>query len=250
MQALTTVIKVKDAQGRVIEEKEVATYAGVLARAHEEGLSSIETKLLQVPGPDNGFVAIVEAKVTTGKGTFSGIGDAHEGNVGRKIAQHIIRMAETRAKARAMKDAINLGMVSIEELGNLSDEDTGPANSPPVSNRGGRDNVRPLPVRRPVAREEHPPAPETRGGDRGAERRDFPRGNQGGEQRASDRPAPMSENQRRLLFRLLAEQGFEGEEATEALCKAAEVRDLREITKEDASALIDAWKGEGRSGHG
>ncbi|MFZ5482090.1 MAG: hypothetical protein ACOZNI_35345 [Myxococcota bacterium] len=244
-QALTTFIKVRDAQGRVIEEKEVATYAGVLAQAHEEGLTSIETKLLQVPGPDNGYVAIVEAKVVTGKGAFSGIGDAHEGNVGRKIAPHIIRMAETRAKVRALRDAVNIGTVSLEELGSLQDDavDVAPAPAPAPTPR--RDNVRPLPVRQPAPRE-RPPTPEARG----TERPVFPRGNtREPEARAPARPQPMTENQRRLLYRMLAEQGFEGEAATDALLRAAEAEDLRRITKDDASALIDAWKGQQEAGN-
>ncbi|MFZ5480081.1 MAG: hypothetical protein ACOZNI_25170 [Myxococcota bacterium] len=246
MQALTTFIKVKDANGRVIEEKEVATYAGVLAKAHEEGLSSIETKLLQVPGPDNGYVAIVEAKATTSRGTFSGIGDAHEGNVPRKIAPHLIRMAETRAKARCLKDAVNIGTVSLEELGSLQDDavDATPAPAPqPVR----RDNVRPLPVRPPPSPRSPPPGPEARqsaGREQPPGREVFPRGNTREPERPPARPQPMTENQRRLLYRMLAEQGFEGEAATDALLRAAEVNDLREITKDDASALIDAWKRE------
>ncbi|MFZ5479096.1 MAG: hypothetical protein ACOZNI_20165 [Myxococcota bacterium] len=243
--ALTTVIKVKDAQGRVIEEKEVATYAGVLAKAHDEGLSSIETKLLQVPGPDNGYVAIVEAKVVTGKGAFSGIGDAHEGNVGRKIAPHIIRMAETRAKVRALRDAVNIGTVSLEELGSLQDDAVDAAPAPvPTSPPPRRDNVRPLPVRPQPAPRDRPPTPEARspGGREQLPRRE--------PERAPARPQPMTENQRRLLYRMLAEQGFEGEAATDALLRAAEVDDLRQITKDDASALIDAWKREQEAANG
>ena len=61
--ALTTKIPIKDRDGRIIDEKEVATYAGLLAKAHEEGLSAITTRLLQVPCPDNGDTAIVEASL-------------------------------------------------------------------------------------------------------------------------------------------------------------------------------------------
>src|SRR4029450_5202076 len=71
---------------------------------------------VQVPSSDNGQVAICLAEVTTEKGTFTGIGDADPGNVSRMMANALIRMAETRAKARALRDAVNVGMVALEEL--------------------------------------------------------------------------------------------------------------------------------------
>ena len=97
--------------------KRFVLYAGLLEEAHARGLRSIETELLQIPGAGNGEVAIARAVVRTEDGKFTGIGDASPQNVGRMIAPHIIRMAETRAKARALRDAINVGVASIEELG-------------------------------------------------------------------------------------------------------------------------------------
>ncbi len=99
-------------------------YAGLLDEAHARGLRSIETELLQVPSPENGEVAIARAVVRTEEGKFSGIGDASPDNVGKAIRPHIIRMAETRAKARALRDAINVGVAALEELDGEPEEIT------------------------------------------------------------------------------------------------------------------------------
>jgi len=97
--------------------KSFVLYAGLLDEAHQQGLKSIRTKLLQVPTADNAHVAICFAEVETERGTFTGIGDASPENVSRLMVSHIIRFSETRAKARALRDAINVGMVALEELG-------------------------------------------------------------------------------------------------------------------------------------
>ena len=97
-------------------DRRFVLYAGLLDEAHARGLRSIETELLQVPKAENGEVAIARAIVRTEDGKFSGIGDASPENVTKAIVPHIIRMAETRAKARALRDAINVGVTALEEL--------------------------------------------------------------------------------------------------------------------------------------
>src|SRR5919112_5474035 len=115
--------------------KQYVLFAGLLDEAHNRGLRGIDTELVQVPTPDNGNVAVVKATVEMegpdeGQGRiFSGIGDASPENVGRNIVPHIIRMAETRAKARALRDAVNVGATALEELSD--GDDAPPANYPP-----------------------------------------------------------------------------------------------------------------------
>jgi hypothetical protein len=102
--------------------KTFVLYAGLLDMAHTRGLKAITTTLVQIPNELNGNVAICHATVEIEQGTFTGIGDAAPTNVNRMMAPHLIRMAETRAKARALRDAVNVGVTAVEEL---SDGDSG-----------------------------------------------------------------------------------------------------------------------------
>lgn len=94
-----------------------ALYAGLLDLAHQQGLKGISTTIVQIPSELNGMTAIVHATVDTERGTFMGLGDANPANVTRMMVPHLIRMAETRAKARALRDATNVGVAAFEELG-------------------------------------------------------------------------------------------------------------------------------------
>lgn len=116
-------------------------YAGLLDEAHRQGLKSITTRLIQVPGPDNGYTAICQAVVETSKGVFSGIGDASPENVPPQMRMHLIRMAETRAKARALRDAVNVGVAALEEL--ADEAEAIEAEAP--TRRAGRSATRSLP---------------------------------------------------------------------------------------------------------
>jgi len=100
-----------------LQGQEYATYRGVLDLAHSIGLESIRTKLLQVPGADNDHVAIVEAEVRLKDGrVFVDVADASPKNVHVRMAVALIRMASTRAKGRALRDAVNIGEALAEEL--------------------------------------------------------------------------------------------------------------------------------------
>ncbi|HEV2121918.1 MAG TPA: hypothetical protein VGW38_03965 [Chloroflexota bacterium] len=119
-------------------------YAGLLDLAHERGLKAITTTLVQIPSELNQNMAICHATVETAQGTFTGLGDASPENVSRMMLPHLIRMAETRAKARALRDAVNVGVTALEELADIDEVGSGeaveasrPAESP---NRSGKQN--------------------------------------------------------------------------------------------------------------
>lgn len=99
--------------------KQACLYAGLLDEAHRQGLRRITTALVQVPDEDNGHVAIVTAIIETESGCYSGIGDASPASVARPMIPHLLRLAETRSKARALRDAVNVGVAALEELGGM-----------------------------------------------------------------------------------------------------------------------------------
>lgn len=117
-----------------LQGKDYPLWVGILAEAHERGLQGIETQLIQIPTEENGQTAIVKATARMKDGSsFDGHGDANPKNVGSKIVNAILRMAETRAKGRALRDACNIGQTMLEELGDLDE-----ARSEPAAQRGNR----------------------------------------------------------------------------------------------------------------
>jgi hypothetical protein len=103
--------------------KQFVTHAGLVAIAHNKGLKSIETELVdaKVEG------VVFKARVVMKDGTeFTGFGDANGKNVSSNIAVHYIRMAETRAINRALRLATNVAVCSIEELGGDKDGNKAP----------------------------------------------------------------------------------------------------------------------------
>lgn len=105
-----------------IQGKDFVIYSGLLDLAHQRGLQTIQVEVVQYPTKDNGLEAICKATVESKTGeTFIEWGDANPKNVNPKIAQHVLRMAGTRAKARALRDFTNIGMTCLEELGDLDE---------------------------------------------------------------------------------------------------------------------------------
>lgn len=127
--------------------KQYVLFAGLMEEAHERGLRGIDTELLQLPSDENAHTAVAKATVEMDDGhTFSGLGDASPENVSRSIAVHLIRMAETRAKARALGDAVNVGATALEELSDGDDAPPGSSHSAGENATGSGTRSGPHPI--------------------------------------------------------------------------------------------------------
>jgi hypothetical protein len=105
-----------------LKGKDFVVYAGLLDLAHQKGLQNMMVEAVQYPTKDNGFEAICKATVESKTGeVFVELGDANPKNTNQMIVNHILRMAATRAKARALRDFTNIGMTCIEELAGPED---------------------------------------------------------------------------------------------------------------------------------
>jgi hypothetical protein len=152
-----------DAKYRVnLSGKPFVLFAGLLVEAHTRRLVSLESQLIQAPTPENGQCAVYRARAVfqteDGKEqTFVAHGDATPTNVTGKVAPHFMRMAETRAYARCLRWALNVGETSLEEL-DVDEQGDGP-------NRDGRSRGAAAPaVRGNAPKPSHPVAEAPRSG--------------------------------------------------------------------------------------
>lgn len=198
------------------QSREPSSYASLLERAHEKGLESVSCEVLAFPGDYNDHRAVVRVStVFTGR-RFSALGEAQlNGNQSPGepacSAGELLELAETRAKIRAFSDALN---------GSTSRETSSP-NPRPSNPR------QPSPSRSSTA-------------SNGQENRPSRTGNGTDSAPTRGNSTAMTSAQRRFLFRLVCEQGTDPKEASSRICELAEVRSLGQISKAQASELIDS----------
>jgi hypothetical protein len=107
-----------------VQGKDFITFPGLLAEAHAQGLITISTEFVNNDPKSPIMKATVSLEENNKIKSFTGYGDATDTNVAKKVAGALIRMAETRAVARALRFACNIDMTAIEELG-VDDAETG-----------------------------------------------------------------------------------------------------------------------------
>ena len=105
-----------------IENKDFVLYAGLLDLAHQKGILKIDVDAIQLPTKENDHMAICRAIVVSKSGeVFSDVGDATPQNCHPRVAKHLLRMASTRAIARALRSMTNVGMTALEEIADFGD---------------------------------------------------------------------------------------------------------------------------------
>jgi hypothetical protein len=89
-------------------------FAGLLKMAHAQHLVALSETWTS----NDAELSLAHAVAIFDDGRrFEGSGDSSPANVGKKVALHWRRVALTRAKSRALRDALNCDMVAVEELG-------------------------------------------------------------------------------------------------------------------------------------
>ena len=102
--------------------KEFVLYAGLLDLAHQKGIRKMLVELYSIPPRiiNRKLSAKLQSNPMTER-YFTELADANPLNVNRMVVEHMLRVAATRAKARALRDFTNIGMTCLEELGDLDE---------------------------------------------------------------------------------------------------------------------------------
>jgi len=109
--------------GFVIERqgKDYVTYKGLLYYCTTIGtLLELHTELIECDWDAGRFVSKATARLRLHSGTEinrTSYGDCTVHNTTKMILPHALRMAGTRAKARALRDITMIGLTAIEEIG-------------------------------------------------------------------------------------------------------------------------------------
>ena len=224
-------IKLDEKFVTTIEGKDFVKYPGLLDLGHQKGISKLLVDIVQLPTKENSNFAICRAEVVSQTGQiFTDIGDASPTNCNSKVAKHLLRMASTRAIARALRSFTNIGMTALEELADLKDV-TGSKAPKTRSGQTRKPAAKPKPkdakgeTKAPAQKKEKEPPAKTQ-----KQKKQEPVKTQ------TENPV-MSEAQRRAVFNLSRRRGVSVEDL-EAMVAEHYDSTLEDLSSKDASAFI------------
>lgn len=115
-----------------IKGKDAIKVEGLLAFAHEKGIKSMKTAIIQFPKDENRWTAICETTVIgydwdpinekVIEVEYSDIADANETNCTSMVKASFIRMASTRSIGRTLRKYTNIDMVCSAELSDVVED--------------------------------------------------------------------------------------------------------------------------------
>jgi hypothetical protein len=235
-----------------IDGHDFVKYQGLLDMAHQKGIAQIEVETIQLPSAENGNFAVCKANVVSKSGeSFTDIGDASPQSCNSKVVKHLLRMASTRAIARALRSFTNIGMTCLEELADLNDVTGNDSGNGKV--KTSRLAARTKPVEKPSDNQQMKTAPaETKGA--AAEQKTQPNAAQDSEKTAAGEPTippksdskgngkptgepKMSEAQKRALWNLSRRRGISVEELHRMALETYGM-ELEYLSTKDASSFI------------
>jgi hypothetical protein len=221
-----------------IEGNQFVKYAGLLDYAHQIGIGSIEVEPLQLPTKDNGNFAICRASVVSKVGeSFTDIGDANPTNCNAKVGKHLLRLASTRAIARALRSFTNVGLTALEELADLNDV---MGNGDQKPRTAAKKKATPKTKASPSTKKSDP----VKSGKTDNSDNSKSKGNGAGKpeanasEKSSDAIHPkMSEAQKRAIYNLSRRRGISVEELEQRAFETYGI-ELENMSSKDASSFI------------
>jgi hypothetical protein len=211
----------------------VVGYAGLLDLGHQKGIAQIEVVPLQLPTTDNGNFAICKATVVSKMGeSFTDIGDANPNNCSSKVSRHLLRLASTRAIARALRTFTNIGMTCLEEIdfadpspkGNDHEKtkNTEGKNASPKTKAAGKNVPKEPGAAQPPQHANHHQESAGQSPAKAPSKGDQPK---------------MSEAQKRAIYNLSRRRGISVEQL-EKMAQETYGQELENLTGTDASSFI------------
>ncbi|MFC1826286.1 SWIM zinc finger family protein [Thermodesulfobacteriota bacterium] len=221
-----------------IKGKDFVLYAGVLDLATQRGLMKLEVELIQFPSKENNNEAICRA-VAVGKTgeVFSDLGDANPTNCHSMIAKHLIRMASTRAKGRALRDMCNIGIACLEELSDFDDVIGNETPKKPAAKKSVGPTKAKTAPKKAAAKKDESKTKDDKEPDESSKPDESEKSESNGSDEKDTVQSKISEAQRRAVYNLSRRRGISVEELEKMATEAYGV-ELENLTSADASAFI------------
>lgn len=210
-----------------IKGKDFVVYAGLLSMAHEKGIKTLRVQLMQYPTKENGMEAVCRATLESYNGeVYSEIGHACKSNVNYMVAEHILHMSATRSKARVMRDYVNVGLTSLEEISDF-DNVIGGEDSKKTTRKKAAPKAKPAATKKKPETESQAPEKTIKKDEKVTKSSE--------KVNSKDKDAPvMSEAQKRAIMNLSRRRGIS-------------VADLENRIIEDYGCTIDSLSSEDAS---